>query len=166
MLLAGSQRQRKSAPPLGIGGLTSEPPRHLAHILFARGNYAGKRSTVTRRQTEALRFHRDNVRLRGWTEQPQRDALGNRHDKHRANRVRRFRQWRVRFDGSKKIRGLRNNRGYVVFQRSLQRFHINGPARGKRNLLNAQSGILRVGLQHFAIFRMHRARHQHAPSLR
>src|SRR5947199_308301 len=63
VLLACRKRQHKSAMSRKVRGLPRQPSRHLTNVSFTRGNHAGKRSAITRRQAKALRFKRHDVRL-------------------------------------------------------------------------------------------------------
>ncbi len=59
-----------------------------------------------------------------------------------------------RLDRTKEIRRLHNHRANIILQHRLQNVLIERAIRTIRNLFHLQTGILRVSLQHFAIFRV------------
>ena len=80
------------------------------------------------------------------------------------------------FDRAEKIGRLDNYSSDIISNRALQCFLIKGSIRAIRNLFHAKPGVLRVSLQHIAIFGMqgaanqergapgHALRHQHSLS--
>ena len=92
----------------------------------------------------------------------ERNGFGDRDDQQRAALVQRFRQFRNRFNDAKEIRRLHEDGGDVVFQAGLQSCDIDGAVGLHADFFHDQAGILRVGLQHRAIFRMHRTRDEDA----
>jgi hypothetical protein len=66
------------------------------------------------------------------------------------------------FQHAKEIRRLHNDRSDIILQRRPDRCGLHRAAFAVADLLHMQPGILGVGLQDFAVFRMHGSRHQHA----
>src|SRR5580704_7468875 len=87
VLFARSERKYETAATLGVDGLAREAAGHLADEFVARSEHADKWTTITRRQTEALAFHRDDVGLGGRLHETKRDTFRNRRDKQRTRSV-------------------------------------------------------------------------------
>ena len=69
------------------------------------------------------------------------------------------------FNRAKEIRRLNQDAGRIRRDRFLQFFQISRPSSRKRNRRQRHALMMRIGRQHFAIFRMHAARDDHrAPS--
>src|SRR5579859_3810061 len=81
VLFARRECEHKSAAAFGVDGLACEASRHLPDELIARSKHADKWTAITRRQAEALAFHRDDVGFCRRLHESERDAFRNRRDK-------------------------------------------------------------------------------------
>ena len=165
VLLAGGERQNEAAAALHVNGLAGEAAGHLANVFLARGDHANERSAVARSQAETLALHRDDVRLGGRTHRAQRDSFGDSHDQQRFFRMRNFSERRDFFQHAEEIRRLDDDRCNLTAYSGAERSGVQLSRSGECNLLDLQSGIPRVGGEHLAVFRVHRARYQHAAAV-
>src|SRR5579864_8340677 len=77
VLFAGRQREAKTAASLRVSSLAGEAAWQLADVFLACGDNPGVWTAKARRDSEALRFERDDVGFGGRTHSAERDAFGN-----------------------------------------------------------------------------------------
>ena len=80
VLFAGGERQHETTAAGSVGGLASEPARHLADKLFACRDDAHERSAVARRDTEGLTFEGHDVGFGGRANDAERNSFGDGRD--------------------------------------------------------------------------------------
>ena len=145
----------------GVGSLAGEAAGKLADEFVACGDYAHVWAAVTRRDSEALAFHRDDIGFGGRPDDAERNGFGDSDDEQRARRVCDFRKRRDILDYAEEIWRLNYDCGHDPSHPPRERVSIDLARRRELDFLNFDSEVLRVSLQHLAIFRMNAARDQH-----
>ncbi len=163
VLLARRQRQHESAPALLVDGLADQPPGHLPHIFFARGDHAAVGTAESQRHAERLRLHGDHVGLARRLDDSQRNRFGDRNHQHRAMLVRDLGNRRDIFNRAEEIRRLNQHARGLRSDRLLQFFQIHAAIVVETGNRQRHALVRRISRQHFAILRMQAARHHHRP---
>ena len=131
------QRQHEAAPPVGIDGLATQPPRHLADMLLATGEQPQIRPAEVKAVADGLPLGDDDVgpHLAGRPDQPERYYLGNDDDQQRPRRVAGSGERRQIGDATEDVGVLHDDAAGVLVDRRCQRREV---ARGVASSAHAR----------------------------
>ncbi len=131
VLLAGGEREYEAALAVAVGGLSDEAAGNLADELLARGDDSGVGAAVAERNAEGLGFQRDDIGLRRWTHDAERERLGDGDDQQRALGVDHIGDGGDVLDGSEEVGRLDQHAGGLGGDGGVEGGEIDAPVAGE-----------------------------------